>query len=409
MDGFLNNFFGNKMPPHGHCYLWDDRLVSLHVVTDAIIVLAYFTIPLALIYLVRKRDDLHFNYIFYLFGLFIFACGATHLVNIYNVWYGAYWFSGTVKAVTAVASIGTAILVWPLIPRALAIPSNSHLQSLNEELRERAARNAQQARELEALSTRLEEQVEHRTVELENAKRLLEVNNRALEASNRELERYADITAHDLREPLKKIRAQAQMLGSQLGAEGDIDLRQTTDDLTRTCDRMAGLIDSLLSYTRIESVPRPAQDADSDKVLKEVLEDLSLEVSKREVTVINKPLPPLPVAETHLQQILLNLLSNALRFAGGSRDPVIEIGPLRLADSSRVGFHVRDNGQGIAEDQQERIFRFAERGDRQHSGIGLAICKKIVDQYGGAIELESRLGDGANFKVYFPVRDAETL
>ena len=220
MDSFWNTFFGNKMPPHGHCYLWDDRLVSLHVVTDAIITLSYFTIPLALVYLVRRRDDLHFNYIFILFAVFIFACGATHLVNIYNVWYGAYWFSGTVKAVTALASLGTAILVWPLLPRALAIPSNSQLQNLNDELRERASRNAQQARELEALSSRLEEQVEHRTIELANAKRLLEVNNRALEISNRELAQYADITAHDLREPLKKNPRSGTIAGQPLGSRG---------------------------------------------------------------------------------------------------------------------------------------------------------------------------------------------
>lgn len=406
MDSFWTNFFGNKMPPHGHCYLWDDRLVSLHVVTDAIITLSYFTIPLALVYLVRRRDDLQFNYIFILFAVFIFACGATHLVNIYNVWYGAYWFSGSVKAVTALASLGTAILVWPLLPRALAIPSNSQLQSLNEELRERASRNAQQARELEALSSRLEEQVEHRTVELANAKRLLEVNNRALEMSNRELAQYADITAHDLREPLKKIRAQAQLLGSRLGPEVDVDARRSADDIAQTCERMTGLIDSLLSYARIETVALPEEDTDANLVLDAVLGDLAMEISKRNTTVINNALPLLPIADYHLQQILLNLLSNALRFSAHAEQPVVEIGPLRPADGQRIGFHVRDNGRGISAEDHRRIFEFSERGDQQHSGIGLAICKKIVDQYNGSIELESEPGQGANFKVYFPSRES---
>lgn len=406
MENFWNNFFGNKMPPHGHCYLWDDRLVSLHVVTDAIITLSYFTIPLALVYLVRRRDDLQFNYIFILFAVFIFACGATHLVNIYNVWYGAYWFSGSVKAVTALASLGTAILVWPLLPRALAIPSNSQLQSLNDELRERASRNAQQARELEALSSRLEEQVEHRTIELANAKRLLEVNNRALEMSNRELAQYADITAHDLREPLKKIRAQAQLLGSRLGAEADVDARRSANDIAQTCERMAGLIDSLLSYARIETVALPEEDTDANLVLDAVLGDLAMEINKRNTTVITNALPLLPIADFHLQQILLNLLSNALRFSAEVDQPIIEIGPLRPADGQRIGFHVRDNGPGIAAEDHRRIFQFSERGDQPHSGIGLAICKKIVDQYNGSIELESEPGHGATFKVYFPSREA---
>ena len=204
MNGALETFFGNKMPPHGHCYLWDDRLVSLHVISDLLIVISYFTIPLALVYLVKKREDLSFNYMFILFAVFIFACGATHLVNIYNVWYGAYWFSGSIKAITAIASVGTAILVWPLVPKALALPSTRDLQVLNGQLRNEADRNAEQARELELLSEELEEQVRLRTAELEHAKLLLEVNNRALEESNRERAQYANMTSHDLREPLKK-------------------------------------------------------------------------------------------------------------------------------------------------------------------------------------------------------------
>ena len=111
MESFWDKLLGDSMPPHGHCYLWNDQLVALHVTSDAIITASYFTIPLALIYLVRKRDDLHFNYMFVLFGIFIFACGVTHVMNIYNVWHGAYWLSGIIKAITAVASLGTAILV----------------------------------------------------------------------------------------------------------------------------------------------------------------------------------------------------------------------------------------------------------------------------------------------------------
>ncbi|MBB3048795.1 signal transduction histidine kinase [Litorivivens lipolytica] len=404
MGNFFDNFFGNKMPPHGHCYLWDDRLVSLHVVTDAIIVLAYFTIPLALVYLVRRRDDLSFNYMFVLFAIFIFACGTTHLVNIYNVWYGAYWFSGTIKAITAAASIGTAILVWPLIPKALAIPSNRVLQGLNEKLSQEANRNAQQARELEQLSNRLEQQVHERTAELENAKRLLEVNNKALEASNRELNEYANITAHDLREPLKKIRAQARLLGSKLGPDHEAELKRSALDIAETSERMGELVDSLLSYARVESVSVPAEDVDADGVLEEVVSDLGIQMRQRDISIIRNALPKLPVERYHLHQILLNLLSNAIKFSAEGRNPVIEVGPLRPADRSLLGFHVRDNGAGIPESDHERIFRFAEGDGSESRGIGLAICKKIVEKYGGSIEVDSREGEGSNFKVYFPSR-----
>lgn len=404
MSNFFDTFFGNKMPPHGHCYLWDDRLVSLHVITDAIIVLAYFTIPLALVYLVRRRDDLSFNYMFVMFAIFIFACGTTHLVNIYNVWYGAYWLSGSIKAITAVASIGTAVLVWPLIPKALAIPSNRVLQGLNEQLAGEAARNAQQAKELETLSNQLEIQVQERTAELENAKRLLVANNRALEASNRELNEYANITAHDLREPLKKIRAQARLLSSKLRPEHEAELKSNALDIADTSERMSELIDSLLSYARVESVTVPAEDTDVNSVAEEVLRDLAIQIRKREVSVIKNVLPELPVERYHLHQILLNLLSNALKYTAEGRAPVIEIGPLRPADRNLVGFHVRDNGIGIAEADRERIFRFAEGRDGEGRGIGLAICKKIIEKYGGTIDVDSREGEGANFRVYFPQR-----
>lgn len=405
MNGMFDTFFGNKMPPHGHCYLWDDRLVSLHVITDAIIVFAYFTIPIALVYLVRRREDLSFNYMFVLFAVFIFACGATHLVNIYNVWYGAYWFSGAVKAITAVASLGTAILVWPLIPKALAIPSTRDLHQLNDQLRERADSNARQARELEELSEQLEEQVRVRTAELENAKYLLEVNNRALEESNRELEQYANITSHDLREPLKKIHSLAFLADSKLGSEDDVVVRQSVGDILKTSENMMELVDSLLSYAGIVSIKEVPEPVNGNDVLDEVLSDLSLQIRQQKVSVISNPLPALPMQRYHLHQVLLNLVVNAITHGGGSDEPVIEIGPLFLADQATVGFHVRDNGPGVPERDQARIFGFVERGgDGGGSGIGLAICKKIVGQYGGRIELDSRPGEGANFKVYLPVK-----
>lgn len=402
MNGALETFFGNKMPPHGHCYLWDDRLVSLHVISDVLIVLAYFTIPLALVYLVKKRDDLSFNYMFILFAVFIFACGATHLANIYNVWYGAYWLSGSIKAITAIASVGTAILVWPLVPKALALPSARDLQVLNGQLRDEADRNAEQARELELLSEELEEQVRARTAELESAKLLLEVNNRALDESNRELAQYANMASHDLREPLKKIHSQAFLADSKLGREADPVVRQSVESILETSENMMSLVDSLLTYARIESIKEAPPPLNANEVLEEALKNLSLQIKQQNISVISNPLPEVRMQRYHLHQVLLNLLSNAINYGGGKSQHIIEIGPLLLPDKSRVGFHVKDNGSGIPEADQQRVFHFVERGIEGGSGIGLAICKKTVEQYGGTIELETRPGEGANFKVYLP-------
>ena len=143
---------GNGFMPHGHCYLWRPGLIWLHVVSDALIVLAYIAIPVTLIYIVRKRRDVPFHWMFVCFGVFIVACGATHALEIWTLWTPIYWISGMVKAVTAGASVPTAALLVKLVPHARAIPTARQLARANEEL----------ARVRDALERRVEE----RTAEL---------------------------------------------------------------------------------------------------------------------------------------------------------------------------------------------------------------------------------------------------
>lgn len=127
--------------PHGYCYLWDPGLVWIHVVSDALIALAYFAIPAILLWFVRKRRDLPFGWMFLLFGVFIIACGSTHALEIWNLWHASYWLSGVIKAVTAAASIPTAILLAQLVPRAVELPSLRQWMQANaaleREVRER--------------------------------------------------------------------------------------------------------------------------------------------------------------------------------------------------------------------------------------------------------------------------------
>ncbi|MHC5748503.1 MAG: hybrid sensor histidine kinase/response regulator, partial [Nostoc sp.] len=120
--------------PHGHCYLWKPELVGLHIVSDSIIALAYYSIPITLLYFVRKRQDLPFNWIFLLFATFIITCGTTHLMEIWTLWYPTYWLSGCLKAITAVVSLYTAGELIPLIPKVLALPSHAQLSAANREL-----------------------------------------------------------------------------------------------------------------------------------------------------------------------------------------------------------------------------------------------------------------------------------
>src|SRR5260370_28938806 len=123
-----NLFDGGDFMPHGHCYLWLPGLIRLHLLTDLAIGLAYITISCTLAYLVSKaKKDVPFSWIFLCFGVFIIACGATHLMEIWTLWVPVYWLSGTVKLVTALASVATAIVLPPLIPKSLAMIRSAKL------------------------------------------------------------------------------------------------------------------------------------------------------------------------------------------------------------------------------------------------------------------------------------------
>ncbi|MBF2086828.1 PAS domain-containing protein [Thermoleptolyngbya sp. C42_A2020_037] len=114
--------------PHGHCYLWDPRLVWLHSLSDGLTALAYFSIPVALVYFVQQRRDLPYPWMFQLFGAFIVFCGLTHVMEIWTLWHPDYWVSGGVKSATAIVSLTTAATLIPVIPRAIALPSADELK-----------------------------------------------------------------------------------------------------------------------------------------------------------------------------------------------------------------------------------------------------------------------------------------
>jgi len=122
--------------PHGICLLWEPELIWLHVVSDALIALAYFSIPFVLVIFVSKRRDLKFGWVYWSFGIFIMACGLTHILSIYTLWVPVYGIEGLVKAATAIASIVTAGMLWPLLPVLLKIPSPFELRQAQQALKE---------------------------------------------------------------------------------------------------------------------------------------------------------------------------------------------------------------------------------------------------------------------------------
>jgi PAS domain S-box-containing protein len=171
---FFQQLFSADFMPHGHCYFWRPEIVWLHVISDGLITLAYCSIPLALTYFVRKRGDIAFEWIFAMFGVFIFACGTTHALEVLTIWNPIYRFAGVVKALTAIASVGCAVALWKLMPRMIALPSPAQLREINARLekevgeRTRAQEEERRARDL------VEERVRERTAELQAANATLQ-------------------------------------------------------------------------------------------------------------------------------------------------------------------------------------------------------------------------------------------
>ncbi len=142
--------------PHGHCYLWKPGLVGLHIISDAVTALAYYSIPLTLTYFVAKRRDVPFNWIFLLFSAFIISCGTTHIMEIWTLWYPHYWLSGALKAFTAIVSLYTAFELVLLLPQLLLMPSAIQFEAVKEELRLRQQAEAELQRTQIFLNSLLE-------------------------------------------------------------------------------------------------------------------------------------------------------------------------------------------------------------------------------------------------------------
>ncbi|MBD0269951.1 MAG: PAS domain S-box protein, partial [Cyanobacteria bacterium Co-bin8] len=196
--------------PHGHCYLWKPELVSLHLISDALIAAAYYSIPITLLYFVRKREDLPFNRIFLLFAAFIVSCGTTHLAEIWTLWYPTYWLSGSIKALTALISVFTALELIPLVPLALALPSPAQLEEANKALSIQIQERLQAEENLRQSQNLLEQRVQERTAELALTNQQLqqEVQERQrTEAALRSSEEVARAKAEELETIMETVPA----------------------------------------------------------------------------------------------------------------------------------------------------------------------------------------------------------
>jgi PAS domain S-box-containing protein len=163
---FLTKLFSSDFMGHGYCYLWQPGIVWLHVISDTMIALSYYVIPFALVYFVRMRRDLPFHWMFLMFGIFIFGCGTTHLMEVWTVWHGTYRLAGVIKAITAASSVATAALLVHLLPEAVALPSPAQLRAANEELEREIGERRRVELALHKAYDEVENMVRARTAEL---------------------------------------------------------------------------------------------------------------------------------------------------------------------------------------------------------------------------------------------------
>jgi signal transduction histidine kinase len=253
--------------------------------------------------------------------------------------------------------------------------------------------------ELIALNATLEERVEERTAAAEQKAT-------ELKRSNDELERFAFVASHDLQEPLRAVASYTQLLKETLPQERDPETQLYLDHVLTGVGRMKALISDLLNYSRVgRALTRTS--ADLEGVLVGSLSDLSPAIAEAGAEVTHDPLPVVWANAGQIGQVLSNLINNAIRFRSEAA-PRIHLHAERAGDFWQ--FSVRDNGIGIESRHHERIFVIFQRlhgRDRPGTGIGLAICRKIVELHGGRIWVESELGKGATFYFTLPiVRDA---
>ncbi|MDQ2843550.1 MAG: PAS domain-containing protein [Acidobacteriota bacterium] len=227
-----------------------------------------------------------------------------------------------------------------------------------------------------------------------------------LRRANQDLEQFAYSASHDLQEPLRNVAIYSQMIQRRCAGVLDEKAQEYLGYVSEGSQRIGTLVEDLLAYTQAASLgENPAEISDTNHALETALANLAMAIEENRATVTHDDLPSLRVKSAHLQQLFQNLISNAIKYRKDDEAPSIRVSVQR--DDGFWRFAVQDNGIGIDPQYQVRIFgifkRLHGRDKYPGTGIGLAICQKIVERYGGRIWVESQLGAGATFRFTLPV------
>src|SRR5436190_16642684 len=375
--------------PHGYCYLWIPSLVATHVISDSLIGISYVAISLTLVWLVwRARYGLPFTWMFIAFGGFRVASGATHFVEIWALWRPLFGLAADVKIITAGASVATALVLPPLVPRVLDVIQ--------------AARVSEERRiELERTQAQLERRVRERTVDLASALQHAEEANRAKEA-------FLATVSHELRTPLNAILGWADILEKRPQPEL---LKRALPVIMRNAQAQARVVGDLVDVSSIAAgkMRLDPHTLDLSVLVANAVDVVRPAADAKRLTVSVTVMPSIIVwgDPARLQQIVWNLLSNAVKFTpeGGS------IHAAASAAGGKARIEVGDSGIGIDARFIGSVFdRFSQADTSstrgyQGLGLGLAIVRHLVDLHGGSVRVESAgLGHGSTFTVEIPLQ-----
>jgi len=375
-------FNPSGLTPHGFCLLWAPGLIVLHAASDAIIGLAYFSIPLALASFASQRKDIEYSWIIQLFVAFILACGTTHLMSILTLWSPAYGIEGIIKAITALLSIATAVILWPLIPKLVALPSGSQLKLLNSQLAfkvEEQERTAQLLRASEA-------QVRRSNIELE---RRVEERTAELVAANAQLSQALEERDLLLREVYHRVKNNLQVIDGivtlQARLLADPDAKSALQGLRQRLYALGLVHQQLMTSIDLKTF-------DVAPFLKELSANIMEGIGGRDIDLSVRAIP-LDVGldfAIPLGLLVTELVTNSLKHAFPDGKGQIEVVLDRRPDGAMV-LVVSDNGSGydILETPQN------EKG----SGLGTTLIHGLVTQLRAIMSVHKM--NGTNCEVLF--------
>ncbi|WP_428660336.1 sensor histidine kinase [Runella sp.] len=363
VDFFKGLFSTDLWPPRWYCGEWSDFHGWLYITSDLMIWLAYFLIPVIILrYFTGKKDVIKFTRVYLLFATFILLCGSTHFIDAMMFWVPMYRLNALVRLATGIVSLFTVYHLFKILPQAFKQKTN---------------------------------------VELENeiAKRI--EAERKLAEANSNLEAFAYVASHDLQEPLRKIRTFTSMLYRNNVQTLDDENKELADKIMVSSARMQTMIQDVLTLSTIQ-VNDDFSEVNLNEAIEISLEDMEIKIAEKKAVISVATLPKVKGNKEYLAQLFMNLLSNSIKFS--KNVPFVTITGLVKAD--KVLIYVRDNGIGMSAEHIDKIFfafqRLHSRAEYEGSGIGLAICKRIVELHTGRIRVESTLGEGTTFIIELP-------